>query len=76
MASIRNIAVTRGKAGMEVEIHGVTSAKALKLTGPDRLVLDFANAAAAISCTRIGAMNGIPALEEVRAMMDSGGRTW
>ncbi len=43
---------------------------------PIARVLDFANAAAAISCTRIGAMNGIPALEEVRAMMDSGGRTW
>ncbi len=43
---------------------------------PTEGVLDFANAAAAISCTRIGAMNGIPTLDEVRAMMRSGGRTW
>jgi type IV pilus assembly protein PilQ len=52
-ASIRNIAVTRGKAGMEVEIHGVTSAKALKLTGPDRIVLDFANAVPAVRTKNI-----------------------
>ena len=52
-ASIRNIAVSHGKAGMEVEIHGVTSAKALKLTGPDRLVLDFANAVPAVRTKNI-----------------------
>jgi type IV pilus assembly protein PilQ len=52
-ASIRNIAVTHGKAGMEVEIHGVTSAKAMKLTGPDRLVLDFANAVPAVRTKNI-----------------------
>ena len=46
--SIRDIAVTRGQAGMEVEIHGVTSAKAFKLTGPDRIVLDFPNAVPAV----------------------------
>ena len=38
-------------------------------------VLDFANAAAAISCTRLGAMQGIPALAEVRAMLMTGERT-
>ncbi len=52
-ASIRNIAVTRGKDGMEVQIHGVTSAKALKLTGPDRVVLDFANAVPAVRSKNI-----------------------
>jgi type IV pilus assembly protein PilQ len=38
---------------MEVEIHGVTSAKAMKLTGPDRLVLDFANAVPAVRTKNI-----------------------
>ena len=52
-ASIRNIAVTRGKNGMEVQIHGVSSAKALKLTGPDRVVLDFANAVPAVRSKNI-----------------------
>jgi sugar/nucleoside kinase (ribokinase family) len=37
-------------------------------------VLEFANAAAAISCTRIGAMNGIPALGEVRELIRTGER--
>jgi sugar/nucleoside kinase (ribokinase family) len=37
-------------------------------------VLEFANAAAAISCTRIGAMTGIPSLDEVNAMMRGGER--
>jgi sugar/nucleoside kinase (ribokinase family) len=35
-------------------------------------VLRFANAAAAVSCTRLGAMNGVPALTDVTAMMVSG----
>jgi sulfofructose kinase len=35
-------------------------------------VLRFANAAAAVSCTRLGALGGIPSLEEVEAMVASG----
>jgi sulfofructose kinase len=31
--------------------------------------LRTANAAAAVSCTRLGAMNGVPAMHEIRAMM-------
>jgi len=42
---------------------------------PTRNVLEFANAAAAISCTRLGAMNGIPTLDEVHAMIRMGERT-
>ena len=42
---------------------------------PVASVLDFANAAAAISCTRIGAMNGIPSLEDVHEMIRTGERT-
>jgi sugar/nucleoside kinase (ribokinase family) len=42
---------------------------------PVASVLDFANAAAGISCTRIGAMNGIPSLEEVHEMIRTGERT-
>jgi sugar/nucleoside kinase (ribokinase family) len=34
--------------------------------------LRFANAAAAVSCTRLGALGGIPSLEEVEAMVASG----
>jgi sulfofructose kinase len=37
-------------------------------------VLEFANAAAAISCTRVGAMNGIPSLDEVQEMIRTGER--
>jgi sulfofructose kinase len=35
-------------------------------------ILRFANAAAAVSCTRLGALGGIPALEEVTALLASG----
>lgn len=35
-------------------------------------VLRFANAAAAVSCTRLGAMNGVPSLADVTQMMVSG----
>ncbi|MGH6690494.1 MAG: carbohydrate kinase family protein, partial [Gammaproteobacteria bacterium] len=33
-------------------------------------ILRFATAAAALSCTRLGAMGGIPSLEETRASLD------
>jgi sugar/nucleoside kinase (ribokinase family) len=33
-----------------------------------REAIRFANAAAAISCTRLGAINGVPALDEVKAL--------
>jgi sulfofructose kinase len=36
-------------------------------------ILRFANAAAAVSCTRRGAMNGAPSLDEVMAVMGKGG---
>jgi sulfofructose kinase len=35
-------------------------------------ILRFANAAAAVSCTRLGALGSIPALEEVEALIASG----
>jgi sugar/nucleoside kinase (ribokinase family) len=35
-------------------------------------ILRFANAAAAVSCTRLGALGGIPALAEVEALVASG----
>lgn len=35
-------------------------------------ILRFANAAAAVSCTRLGALGGIPSLEEVEALVASG----
>jgi sugar/nucleoside kinase (ribokinase family) len=35
-------------------------------------ILRFANAAAAVSCTRLGALGGIPALAEVEALVTSG----
>ena len=39
---------------------------------PTEEILRFANAAAAVSCTRLGALGGIPALEEVEALVASG----
>jgi sugar/nucleoside kinase (ribokinase family) len=46
-------------------IYGVLSAWPLERT------MRFANAAAAISCTRLGAMNGVPALEEASLLAES-----
>jgi sulfofructose kinase len=34
--------------------------------------LRTANAAAAVSCTRLGALNGVPSLDEVRDLVASG----
>lgn len=49
-------------------IHGVLSG------WPVERVLEFANAAAAVSCTRLGAMNGVPTLEEAQALLATGSR--
>lgn len=38
---------------------------------PSPRILRFANAAAAVSCTRPGAMAGVPSLEDIRAAMES-----
>jgi sugar/nucleoside kinase (ribokinase family) len=46
-------------------IYGVLSGWPLEKT------LRFANAAAAISCTRLGAMNGVPSLQEVTRFAES-----
>ncbi|HXG87131.1 MAG TPA: PfkB family carbohydrate kinase [Vicinamibacterales bacterium] len=35
-------------------------------------ILQFANAAAAVSCTRLGALGGIPSLDEVESLVASG----
>jgi sugar/nucleoside kinase (ribokinase family) len=35
-----------------------------------REILRFANAAAALSCTRLGAMNSVPTLEEIETRDD------
>ena len=37
---------------------------------PIGLALRTANAAAAVSCTRVGAFNGVPSLDEIRALME------
>jgi sulfofructose kinase len=37
---------------------------------PAREMLRFANAAAGLSCTRLGALNGVPTLEETTALMN------
>jgi sugar/nucleoside kinase (ribokinase family) len=42
---------------------------------PMERVLEFANAAAAVSCTRLGAMNGVPTLEEAEALLATGARS-
>jgi len=36
---------------------------------PPKGILRFANAAAAISCSRLGAMNGVPSLEETESLL-------
>ena len=47
-------------------IHGRLSGWPLDRT------LRFANAAAAVSCTRLGALAGIPSLADVEAMLERG----
>jgi sugar/nucleoside kinase (ribokinase family) len=47
-------------------IHGRLSGWALERT------LRFANAAAAVSCTRLGALSGVPSLDDVEAMLARG----
>jgi sugar/nucleoside kinase (ribokinase family) len=37
---------------------------------PIEQVVRFANAAAAVSCTRLGAMNGVPSLDEVHRLLE------
>jgi sugar/nucleoside kinase (ribokinase family) len=41
----------------------------LRGDGPEE-ILRFANAAAALSCTREGALGGVPCLDEIRAILD------
>src|SRR5260370_30402757 len=47
IAQVRNVGVVQGKNGIEVEIsaNAPLSPNALKLTRPDRIVVDLANAA-------------------------------
>jgi sugar/nucleoside kinase (ribokinase family) len=47
-------------------VHGILS------NWPLERVLRFANAAAAVSCTRLGALSGIPSLADVEAMLARG----
>jgi sugar/nucleoside kinase (ribokinase family) len=47
-------------------IYGVLNA------WPVERVLRFANAAAAISCTRLGALNGVPTLDETTQLLEAG----
>ncbi len=45
--TIRNIGVVRTSAGMAVEIEGAKTARTLRLSGPERLVVDVDNSVAA-----------------------------
>jgi type IV pilus assembly protein PilQ len=62
--SIRNVAVSHGTSGLEVQIQGASSAKAMKLTGPDRIVLDFANAVPTVRSKNIPVNS--PELKDIR----------
>lgn len=42
-ATINRVAVAQGSNGLEIEVEGASTAKATKLTGPDRIVLDIPN---------------------------------
>jgi type IV pilus assembly protein PilQ len=64
MGSIRNIAVSHGASGLEVQIHGATSAKAMKLSNPDRIVLDFENSVPAVRTKNI--LVNSPELKDIR----------
>jgi len=52
-ASITKLSIVRGPSGMEIRVHGASDAKAMKLSSPDRIVLDVANAVQALNPKRI-----------------------
>ncbi len=53
MGSISSVSFTHGPSGIEVQIHGATSAKAMTLSNPDRVVLDFENSVPAVRARNI-----------------------
>jgi type IV pilus assembly protein PilQ len=53
LGSISSVSVSRGPNGLEVQIHGATSAKAMTLSNPDRVVLDFENSVPAVRARNI-----------------------
>jgi type IV pilus assembly protein PilQ len=63
-AGISKVSVVRGSSGMEVHIHGATSAKAMKIESPERIVLDFANTVPAVKSRNI--LVNSPELKSVR----------
>jgi sugar/nucleoside kinase (ribokinase family) len=64
--SVRSVDTTgAGDVFRGAFIYGILSRWPMERT------LRFANAAAAISCTRLGAMNGVPSLEEVTRLAES-----
>ena len=69
------------RAGVQVDAVDTTGAGDVFRAGfiyallrgwPTETSLRFANAAAAVSCTRLGALGGIPSLDEVEALVASG----
>jgi type IV pilus assembly protein PilQ len=61
---ISNVAVQRTKAGMAIEISGSSSARAIKLSNPDRIVLDFPGAVPALKNKNISVNS--PEIKDIR----------
>jgi type IV pilus assembly protein PilQ len=58
VASISKVTVAPGTNGLDVEVNGASNAKAMRLTGPDRIVLDIANSLPSQSAHNVPVNNG------------------
>ena len=58
IATINKVTVAPGNDGLDVEVNGASNAKAMKLTGPDRIVLDIANSLPSQSAHNVPVNNG------------------
>jgi type IV pilus assembly protein PilQ len=58
VATISKVTVAQGSDGLDVEVNGAPNAKAMRLTGPDRIVLDVPNSLPAQSAHNVPVNNG------------------
>lgn len=58
VATISKVTVAQGSGGFDVEVSGAPNAKAMRLTGPDRIVLDVPNSLPSQSAHNVPVNNG------------------
>jgi type IV pilus assembly protein PilQ len=58
VAKISKVTVAPANDGLDIEVNGASNAKAMRLTGPDRIVLDIANSLPSASAHNVPVNNG------------------